>query len=456
MTAPSMACVVLLIIGSTAVLGVEGFVSLTATKVGKRTVRPSRLAKKEIRFDLSTAKGRFDNRVSFRTPTTTTTTTTPIFLDSLAKRQTLFATNRRRWLPKIVLRVVPFFTLFATRCGAAGFSGTATADAVQFGPLSLVSTLGQIRLISRLIVAASAGAIVGWERSSTKHSAGVRTMALVAVGAAAFTICSSYGFMGKYDTSRMASNVASGVGFIGAGVITTSNTSPNKNIVHGLTTAAAIWLSAAVGVLSGAGLHVIAFAVALITVAILRLDKVTKSIGEARQNKHRTSKSALAQATCGKSIEETNGQDQTLQGSATDGQPIVLDTNTLNQQKDHALHNPTSSAALLLDPDAFMDEVIRKLRQSTPEPLVSLHVDNDPKANPPTQFYQDSAVGSAEPTADHSKTTPDRASLSGASRSASSPLPVSRSTSSPMSSAQLRNGTINTDIQKPEQGPLLP
>lgn len=75
----------------------------------------------------------------------------------------------------------------------------------------------------------------------------------------------------------MAANVASGVGFLGAGVITTqgkdSKENTNHNIVHGLTTAAAIWLSAAVGVASAVGMYLTAGTTTLLTVAILRLGK---------------------------------------------------------------------------------------------------------------------------------------------------------------------------------------
>jgi putative Mg2+ transporter-C (MgtC) family protein len=101
-------------------------------------------------------------------------------------------------------------------------------------------------------------------------------MALVSLGAAAFTICSAYGFSGRADPSRMAANVASGVGFLGAGVITTHatmNRQRNYSIVHGLTTAAAIWLSAALGVASGVGLYLVSGTTALTTVVILRLGK---------------------------------------------------------------------------------------------------------------------------------------------------------------------------------------
>jgi putative Mg2+ transporter-C (MgtC) family protein len=117
------------------------------------------------------------------------------------------------------------------------------------------------------------GAALGKERSFAKHSAGVRTMSLVALGACAFTICSMYGFAGtRCDTARIAANVASGVGFIGAGVITTS-TRNSHNLVHGLTTAATIWNAAAVGMACGVGLLRIATTSALVTLGILRLGR---------------------------------------------------------------------------------------------------------------------------------------------------------------------------------------
>ena len=141
------------------------------------------------------------------------------------------------------------------------------------GPLS--STLFELRLSIRLVFAALTGAAIGKERSGLKyHPAGVRTMSLVSLGAALFTICSRHGFVGThYDTSRMASNVASGVGFIGAGVIYHEQ---KTEVVHGLTTAAAIWISAAVGVACGTGLYVIASLSALSTLVILRVGGAVK------------------------------------------------------------------------------------------------------------------------------------------------------------------------------------
>lgn len=153
-----------------------------------------------------------------------------------------------------------------------------------------VSAAEELRLTLRLVYAALMGAALGKERSFAKHSAGVRTMALVAMGASAFTVCSIYGFLqfpGRYDPSRMAANVASGVGFVGAGVITTSAHRDSMNVVHGLTTAATIWLSAGVGVACGVGLFRVATTAALTTITILRLGrrkpKNQSKIGKVRE-----------------------------------------------------------------------------------------------------------------------------------------------------------------------------
>lgn len=92
----------------------------------------------------------------------------------------------------------------------------------------------------------------------------------------------------KCDPSRMAANVASGVGFVGAGVITTSAAN-HQNVVHGLTTAATIWLSAAVGVACGVGLTRVATTAAIATIFILRLGR--------QKPKHRTPPSLVVTKT---------------------------------------------------------------------------------------------------------------------------------------------------------------
>ena len=107
-----------------------------------------------------------------------------------------------------------------------------------------------------VLVAFGLTALVGLERRLRRKSAGLRTHALVGTGAAVFTLVSAYGFAelpggagAPMDSSRVAAQVIAGIGFLGAGVIFT-----NRDVVHGLTTAASIWLSAAIGMASGAGL----------------------------------------------------------------------------------------------------------------------------------------------------------------------------------------------------------
>lgn len=117
-----------------------------------------------------------------------------------------------------------------------------------------------------LLVSFGLSSVVGLERRFEQKSAGVRTHVLVAVGSTAFTLVSAHGFAGDGspgagggsdgDPSRIAAQVVSGVGFLGAGVIFT-----RRNAVRGLTTAATIWVSAAIGMACGAGMPAVAVAV---------------------------------------------------------------------------------------------------------------------------------------------------------------------------------------------------
>lgn len=112
----------------------------------------------------------------------------------------------------------------------------------------------------RLACAALFGGIIGVEREYRAKEAGFRTNFLVAVGSALFMILSAYGFDGtlvseqhRLDVSRIAAQVVTGIGFIGAGTIIL-----RKNMVRGLTTAACVWVVAAIGLACGAGLYLLA------------------------------------------------------------------------------------------------------------------------------------------------------------------------------------------------------
>uniref|UniRef100_A0A7S1EP97 MgtC/SapB/SrpB/YhiD N-terminal domain-containing protein n=1 Tax=Timspurckia oligopyrenoides TaxID=708627 RepID=A0A7S1EP97_9RHOD len=135
----------------------------------------------------------------------------------------------------------------------------------RFSP---VLTVGEQLLLSkRLFWAALCGMIIGAERRFAGSSAGIRTLCLVSMGSAIFCLVSAFGFSSD-GSARMAANVASGVGFLGAGCI---DPRPDKEFHRGgLTSAASIWLAAAIGVVNAAGLHVLGLAFSVLCVLILR------------------------------------------------------------------------------------------------------------------------------------------------------------------------------------------
>lgn len=120
-------------------------------------------------------------------------------------------------------------------------------------------------LMLRIVIACFLGMSIGYERKNRNKSAGIRTHAIVALGAALAMIVSKYGFtdIDSYDASRVAAQVVSGVGFLGAGLIFVRN-----NSVNGLTTAAGIWTTAGVGLAMGAGLYVIGILVTIMVVML--------------------------------------------------------------------------------------------------------------------------------------------------------------------------------------------
>lgn len=126
--------------------------------------------------------------------------------------------------------------------------------------------------ILRLFVAVALGAGIGYQRERAGKVAGMRTHVLVSLGASLFTLASIYGFgADSVDISRVAAGVVVGVGFIGAGVIFRGR---HAEEVAGLTTAATIWATAAVGLAAGAGLYVLAVLAAALIVGVLSLPKI--------------------------------------------------------------------------------------------------------------------------------------------------------------------------------------
>ena len=122
----------------------------------------------------------------------------------------------------------------------------------------------ELDMALRLIMAGGVGALIGYERERAEKPAGFRTLVLVCLGATLFTIASGYGFGPLSDPSRVAAGIVIGIGFLGAGTIIRG-----EHIV-GLTTAAAIWTVAAIGLALGAGLYVVAGVTTVIVLFVLR------------------------------------------------------------------------------------------------------------------------------------------------------------------------------------------
>ena len=123
------------------------------------------------------------------------------------------------------------------------------------------------RMFVRLLLAAVLGGLLGIEREQHGKDAGVRTHMLVAMGAALFVLVSQQSGMPNADLSRVVQGVIAGVGFLGAGAILKLD---GEERVKGLTTAAGIWLTAAIGVAAGMGREATAVLSTLLTLAILR------------------------------------------------------------------------------------------------------------------------------------------------------------------------------------------
>jgi putative Mg2+ transporter-C (MgtC) family protein len=124
----------------------------------------------------------------------------------------------------------------------------------------------------RMLVAAVLSGLVGLERERGERAAGLRTHALVGLGACLVMIVSAFGFEdwhyapGALDPSRVAAQVVSGIGFLGAGVIIFQR---DRAVVRGLTTAASVWVVAAIGLAVGGGMYITAAVGTAITLIIL-------------------------------------------------------------------------------------------------------------------------------------------------------------------------------------------
>lgn len=116
----------------------------------------------------------------------------------------------------------------------------------------------------RLVLAAGLGAAIGLEREYRQKPAGLRTNILIAVGSALFTIMSLAMTGRDGDPGRIAAQVVTGIGFLGGGAIMR-----NRDTVHGMTTAATIWVNAAIGVAAGTGQYSLATFTTALTLIVL-------------------------------------------------------------------------------------------------------------------------------------------------------------------------------------------
>ena len=120
------------------------------------------------------------------------------------------------------------------------------------------------------------GGLIGLEREFRAKEAGVRTHFIVALGSALFMVISQYAFAGRFDAARVAAQVVSGIGFIGAGVIIFQ-----KNVIRGVTTAAGLWVAAAIGLACGAQMYSVAIATSVMTILVLEtMHFITRSHGD--------------------------------------------------------------------------------------------------------------------------------------------------------------------------------
>ena len=135
-----------------------------------------------------------------------------------------------------------------------------------------MDTAEQAELLGKLLLAAFCGGVIGWQRDRRQYVAGLRTMALVAVGATLFT-----GANEVLGVDRVVANIVTGIGFLGAGIIFREGAT-----VRGITTAATIWSVAAIGVAIGIELYLVALVATPLVFVILEMRPLSEYVSGRR------------------------------------------------------------------------------------------------------------------------------------------------------------------------------
>ena len=146
---------------------------------------------------------------------------------------------------------------------------------------TLLPDLPELEAVIRMFIAVVLGFAIGVERKIRFKEAGMRTHTIVSAGACLFMLISKYGFsdMDKnFDIARLAAQVVSGVGFLGAGMIMY-----RKQAIHGLTTAAGVWITAGVGMAVGAGMYIVGAASTVIIIAVQCIMHINHGIFKAKR-----------------------------------------------------------------------------------------------------------------------------------------------------------------------------
>ena len=189
-------------------------------------------------------------------------------------------------------------------------------------------------ILLRLVVAIALGSAVGIEREIHEHSAGMRTIALVTLGCALFAIISAYGFLAllniphvTLDPTRIASYILAGIGFLGAGTIFMNREGER---IKGLTTAATIWVMAAIGIACGTGMLVEAIVTTALALLILEVFRFVEIAFLPRKDPNRQHIEVEVEEITGQliaNIYETCAASQVtiekLQINATPGNPSI-------------------------------------------------------------------------------------------------------------------------------------